>query len=165
MQNWKAIAAVGAVVVVVVVAVIVARDVVRPWLRDRKTKSDSVAYQADTNVTVGPAAPAQRGARKKTCEDAISSYHGPSTGPDEQADKQTAAVLNDGHYLGSCHVPSSTAVSVCAAVEHGVAVGVTVTTDPADASTTACIDDQVRALRFPSSPGLSIARTTFKAQQ
>jgi len=164
MQNWKAIAAVGAVVVVVVVAIIAARDVVRPWLRERKTKSDSVAYQADTNVTVGPAAPVQHAARAKTCEEVISSYHGPSTGPDEQADKQTAAVLNDGHYLGRCHVPDTMAVSVCAAVEHGVAVGVTVTTEPGNPAIAACIDGQVRALRFPSSQGLSIARTTFKAQ-
>src|SRR6202012_857201 len=39
-------------------------------------------------------------------------------------------VLNKGTYLNACGVPANMSVNVCAAVQNGRAVGVTVTTNP-----------------------------------
>ena len=44
---------------------------------------------------------------------------------------QFAGVLNNGSYIVACGTPRSMHVNVCAAVQNGRAVGVTVTTDPA----------------------------------
>jgi hypothetical protein len=54
-------------------------------------------------------------------------------------------------------------VNVCAAVQNGRAVGVTVTTNPASPGIASCVAGQVRALPFPSHPRLDVARTTFSA--
>lgn len=76
---------------------------------------------------------------------------------------QLGAVLNTGSYLNSCGVPSNMSVNVCAAIQNGRAVGVTVTTTPRSAKA-GCIAGQIRKLRFPSNPKLDITRTTFAAQ-
>jgi hypothetical protein len=76
---------------------------------------------------------------------------------------QLGAVLNTGSYLNACGVPESMSVSVCAAIQNGRAVGVTVTTKPRSAKAS-CISRQIRNLRFPSNPKLDITRTNFAAQ-
>lgn len=73
------------------------------------------------------------------------------------------AVLNRGSYLNSCGVPPSTEVNICAAVQNGRAVGVTVTTRPSNPGINSCVAGAVRGLSFPSHPRLDVSRTTFAA--
>lgn len=75
---------------------------------------------------------------------------------------QFAAVLNNGSYLNGCGVPESTQVNICAAVQNGRAVGVTVTTSPSNPAANSCVAGKIRGISFPSNPKLDIARTTFK---
>jgi hypothetical protein len=70
-------------------------------------------------------------------------------------------VLNDGSYLKMCAVPDTTGVEVCAAIQRGRAVGVTITTDPSDPVLERCVAVRVRSLRFPSYPALQVAKSTF----
>jgi hypothetical protein len=74
------------------------------------------------------------------------------------------AVLNRGTYLNSCGVPSNMAVSVCVAVQNGVALGVSVRTDPSNPGIASCISGAVRGLGYPSHPRLDVTRTHFKAE-
>jgi hypothetical protein len=74
-----------------------------------------------------------------------------------------AAVLNRGTYLNSCGVPSNMSVSVCAAVQNGRAVGVTVNTKPNNRGIASCVANSVRGMGFPAHPRLDVARTHFKA--
>lgn len=74
------------------------------------------------------------------------------------------AVLNRGSYLNSCGVPSDMSVSICAAVQNGRAVGVTVVTTPRNAGIASCVAGQIRGMSFPSHPRLDVTRTTFAAQ-
>lgn len=71
------------------------------------------------------------------------------------------AVLGNGAYLNSCGVPDSMGVNVCAAVQNGRAVGVTVTTTPRNPGIQSCIAGRVRNMSFPSHPKLDVSRTTF----
>ena len=70
-------------------------------------------------------------------------------------------VLNKGTYLNSCGVPSNMGVTICAAVQNGRAVGVTVTTTPPNKGISGCISGAVRGLSFPSHPRLDVTTTTF----
>jgi hypothetical protein len=76
---------------------------------------------------------------------------------------QYASIMNNGAYLNRCGVPSNVAVSICAAVQNGRAVGVTVTTTPTHGSRS-CIASQVRGMSFPSHPKLDVVRVSFAAQ-
>jgi eukaryotic-like serine/threonine-protein kinase len=85
-------------------------------------------------------------------------------GPRGQADitaSQYSSVLNRGSYFGHCGVPDSMNINICAAVQNGRAVGVTVTTRPPDRRAQSCIAAAVRGLRFPSNPKLDVTRTQF----
>jgi hypothetical protein len=87
-----------------------------------------------------------------------------SMGEQGQADLtqgQYGRVLNGGGYLSHCGVPHSMSVSICAAVQNGRAVGVTVSTQPSDSKKVACITSAVRGLSFPSHPKLDVTRTRF----
>ncbi len=102
-----------------------------------------------------------------SCEGAQARYveeykMGNETPPDLTAGAY-GAVLNKGGYLNACGVPQSTEVNICAAVQNGRAVGVTVTTSPPNPGVSSCIAAQVRGLPFPSHPRLDVARTTFAA--
>jgi hypothetical protein len=102
-----------------------------------------------------------------SCEAAQSAYvQEMKMGEKQKADLtvgQLGAVLNTGSYLNACGVPSSMSVSVCAAIQNGRAVGVTVTTTPRSGGIAGCVSRQIRGLRFPSNPKLDITRTTFAA--
>ena len=74
---------------------------------------------------------------------------------------QFASVLNNGSYITACGTPGSMKVTVCAAVQNGRAVGVTVTTEPHNGGISSCIAGRVRAMSFPSNPKLDIATTRF----
>lgn len=102
-----------------------------------------------------------------SCESAQARYveeykMGSDTPPDLTAGAY-GAVLNRGTYLNSCGVPSNMSVNVCAAVQNGRAVGVTVTTNPPNPGIASCISGAVRGLPFPSHPRLDVTRTTFAA--
>jgi hypothetical protein len=86
---------------------------------------------------------------------------GGSKGPADLTAGQFGSILNNGSYVVACGTPQSTHVHVCAAVQNGRAVGVTVTTDPPSPGIASCIAGKVRAMSFPSSPRLDIARTNF----
>ncbi|MFO0761807.1 MAG: hypothetical protein U0359_35530 [Byssovorax sp.] len=98
-------------------------------------------------------------ARNKYVED----YRIGDNGPPDLSAGAYGAVLNKGTYLNSCGVPSSMAVTICAAVQNGRAVGVTVTTNPPDGRISSCISGAVRGLPFPSHPRLDVTTTTFAA--
>lgn len=72
-----------------------------------------------------------------------------------------ASVLERGSYLLPCGVPAGMALDVCAAVQDGHAVGVTVVTRPANAGVAACVRNAVAAIAFPRSPRLDVTRTRF----
>ena len=105
-----------------------------------------------------------------SCEGAQSRYveeykiGGNNTPPDLTAG-QYARVLNNGSYLNACSVPSNMEVSVCAAVQNGRAVGVTVSTNPSNPGIASCVAGQVRSMSFPAHPRLDVARTTFGAMK
>jgi hypothetical protein len=101
-----------------------------------------------------------------SCEAAQAKYVeeykiGGGTGQPDLTAGAYGAVLNRGSYLNSCGVPSNMEVDVCAAVQNGRAVGVTVRTSPSNGGIASCVAGQVRALPFPSHPRLDVARTHF----
>jgi hypothetical protein len=104
----------------------------------------------------------------QSCEAAMDAYNEEkSMGDEGQADitaGQYGRVLNSGSYFSHCGVPFSMSVSICAAVQNGHAVGVTVTTQPNDAKRATCVASAVRGLNFPSHPKLDVTRTRFDAQ-
>lgn len=72
--------------------------------------------------------------------------------------------LNRGTYLNSCGVPPSMSVSICAAVQNGRAVGVTVRTNPSNGGIAGCVRSAVFGMSFPAHPRMDIATTHFKSQ-
>jgi len=102
----------------------------------------------------------------KSCEQAVREYvqaAQPSTVP-----KATPAppsrygdVLNRGTYFAHCPVPDSAEIRICAAIQDGQPLGVTVSTVPALAEAEDCIASGVAGLRFPPSPGVDVVRTQF----
>lgn len=104
-----------------------------------------------------------------SCESAVAAYNevlnmGDKKGQADITRGQYAGVLNNGSYVSACGAPASMAVNVCAAVQNGRAVGVTVTTKPHNAGIASCIASKVRGMSFPSNPKLDVARTTFAAE-
>jgi hypothetical protein len=104
----------------------------------------------------------------QSCEAAMDAYNEEkSMGQQGQADisaGQFGRVLNGGGYFSHCGVPLSMNVNICAAVQGGRAVGVTVSTQPNDPKKEACITSAVRGLSFPSHPKLDVTRTRFASQ-
>lgn len=105
--------------------------------------------------------------KSMSCEAAIAAYNEQwamdgNRGPRDISAEQYGAVLNSGAYFGHCGVPSSMGVSICAAVQDGRAVGVTVTTSPRSNEVRRCIASAVRGLAFPSHPRMDVTTTVFK---
>jgi hypothetical protein len=101
-----------------------------------------------------------------SCETAQSAYVEEMNvgGPRGQADitaGQYGAVLNRGSYFGHCGVPESMGLSICAAVQNGRAVGVTIISKPRDRRVESCVAAAVRGISFPSHPKLDVTRTQF----
>ena len=71
-------------------------------------------------------------------------------------------VLNNGSYVIGCGAPESMTVSICAAIQNGRAVGVSVSTIPPDGRVSSCVTGAVRGMGFPSHPNLDVTRTVFK---
>lgn len=74
-----------------------------------------------------------------------------------------ADVLENGAYLSPCAIPERTSLDICAAVQGGRAVGVTVVTRPEDGRVNACVRGAVASLTFPTNPRLDVTRTRFEA--
>jgi len=84
------------------------------------------------------------------------------TGPSaDLREDDFAAVLNNGGYLGPCDVPSESRVRICAAVQNGKAVGVTVLLDPPVTTIEVCVAGQVRQLSFPSNAKMDFVNVMF----
>lgn len=121
-----------------------------------------------------PDAPSSAPSRKRrgggkvlSCEAAIAAYKeewtiGKSSGPRDLTAEQYGAVLNGGAYFRHCGVPGRMGVKICAAVQNGQAVGVTVTTSPRSSKISRCIAGAVRGLSFPSHPRMDVTTTVFK---
>lgn len=171
------ILAVGAVVAVAAIWFVTARG----------KKSDDVTVHGDTALNV-ETDDALKGRKKaggngahvtgsqggfpmiaggQSCESAQNSYvEEMKIGQRGQADitaGQYGAILNSGSYFAGCGVPDSMSINICAAVQNGKAVGVTVSTSPSNPRVASCINASVRRLNFPSHPKLDVTRTTFAA--
>lgn len=81
--------------------------------------------------------------------------------PADITQAQYGAVLNNGAYLNGCGVPSDMSVDICAAIQNGRAVGVTVRTTPNNGRIAACVAGRIRGINFPSHPKLDVTRTHF----
>ena len=173
----KTIAGVGIVAALVaVVAVLI--------FRSQGTTNDAIAVHADEGIAIETDAglkadrkrAAKGGVRRAggvpqlsggmSCEQARDRYVEEIKigGGNVQADltaNQYASVLNHGSYITACGTPDSTKVNICAAVQNGRAVGVTVTTNPPSAPLANCIAGKIRAMSFPVHPKLDIVRTAF----
>lgn len=81
--------------------------------------------------------------------------------PKDLSREDFAQVLGRGTYFSHCAVPDNSAVDICVAVQHGRAIGVTVTTNPGTQSLSQCVARAVRGLSFPSHPAADVVRTRF----
>jgi hypothetical protein len=101
-----------------------------------------------------------------TCEQARDQYveeinvGGAAQAADLKAE-DFAAVLNNGAYLNPCDVPTTSKVVICAAVQNGRAVGVTVLLDPPSPTVEICVAGQVRQLAFPAHAKMDIVNVNF----
>jgi hypothetical protein len=100
-----------------------------------------------------------------TCEQARDAYvEEVSIGARGQSDLSAddfAAVLNRGTYLEPCALPSNSKLRICAAVQNGQAVGVTVAAEPSAADVEVCIAKEVRKLAFPSHVKMDVVNVQF----
>jgi eukaryotic-like serine/threonine-protein kinase len=100
-----------------------------------------------------------------TCEQARESYNEEiNVGARGQADLTAddfAAVLNRGSYLEPCAVPTSSKLRICAAVQNGQAVGVTVTAEPSAPEVEICVAKEVRKLAFPTHGKMDVVSVQF----
>ena len=118
-------------------------------------------------VSASPAAASAGGSSDgTTCEQARDQYveeinvGGPAQAADLKAE-DFAAVLNNGGYLNPCEVPTTSKVIICASVQNGRAVGVTVLLDPPNPPVEICVAGQVRQLAFPAHAKLDVVNVTF----
>jgi hypothetical protein len=108
-----------------------------------------------------------RAASLPSCESASATANqtvdvGKSPGAPDLTRDAFAAVLEDGTYLNHCSIPARSALAICAAVQNGKVVGLTVTSEPRSPAINACVRRAVTALRFPANPRLDITRTRFE---
>jgi hypothetical protein len=155
------------------------------FVKTRQAKQDEIAVQSDTatNVEADTALNVGKGKRKggrvvgksggypilgggQSCESAQAAYVEEMTvgGPRGQADitgNQYGNILNRGSYFAHCGVPGDVSINICAAVQNGRAVGVSVRTSPRNPRLEGCVAGGVRGLSFPSHPKLDVTRTSF----
>jgi hypothetical protein len=100
-----------------------------------------------------------------SCEAAVNAYvEEIKIGGAAQADitqGQYASIMNNGSYFAGCGVPNSMSLKICAAVQNGRAVGVTVSTSPSSPGIASCVAGGVRRLSFPAHPKLDVVRVSF----
>ncbi len=154
------------------------------YLKVRAARNDAIEVEGENGINVESAG-GLKGANKKagsrvgtapggfpilaggmSCEQARARYVEEISigGPKGQADltaNQFGSVLNNGGYVVGCGAPQSMHVNVCAAVQNGRAVGVTISTEPPNGGIAGCVANAVRRMSFPSNPKLDIATTRF----
>lgn len=158
------------------------------FLTQRGARNDEIVVHEDTAANVeadaGLNVPKKKGGAGKrvvgksgnypllgggmSCEAAQNAYvEEMKMGVRGQADLsagQFQSVLGRGTYFSHCGVPSNMSINICAAVQNGRAVGVSVRTSPPSPKHQSCIAGGVRRLSFPSHPKLDVTRTSFAAQ-
>jgi hypothetical protein len=115
-----------------------------------------------------PESDAARPVAGLSCEAAVARSReeitiGGARGPADVTRDAYASILENGRYLSGCAVPDRTVFEVCAAVQNGRAVGVTVTSNPPNAALNGCVRRAVSRLRFPTNPRLDVTHTRFEA--
>jgi hypothetical protein len=103
-----------------------------------------------------------------SCEAAIARNReeltiGAARGPADITRDAYASILENGRYLSSCSLPARTVFEICAAVQNGRAVGITVASNPANAKLNACVRRAVSRLKLPNTSRLDVTRTRFDA--
>lgn len=141
---------------------------------------DSLFERSEARPSRAPAAGADRepvapGADRdpapvsvSSCEAAIARNDeqleiGVRRGPADITREAYASILQHGGYLTGCSIPERTVFEICAAVKNGRAVGVTVSSSPANAPLNACVRRAVSRLKFPQSERLDVTHTRFDA--
>jgi hypothetical protein len=107
-----------------------------------------------------------RNNRLPSCEAALESAHqdvdfSQNNGAADLPTSAIAAVLENGVWLTSCGVPTSTSLDVCVAIRGGNVIGVSVVSRPLNSEVTACVRRRASSLQFPYSSHVDIARTRF----
>lgn len=99
----------------------------------------------------------------KSCDEALLDYEPTEKEAETKSPSagQYGAVLNRSTYFSHCNVPTTTKLSICAAIQNGSAVGVTVETRPYQPELAECVAKSVLGLKFPSRPRLDVTKTTF----
>ena len=101
----------------------------------------------------------------KTCEQARDAYTDEvsmsARGQNDLSADDFAAVLNSGTYLEPCALPSNSKLRICAAVQNGQAVGVTVAAEPTAPDIEVCIAKEVRKLTFPAHAKMDVVNVQF----
>jgi hypothetical protein len=179
-----------ALIGVVVIGALVAAAAIWLVAR-RGSRSDAIAVHGDTATNVDIDGGLKGGATQRpgggggkgvvgvsngipilaggmSCEGAIAAYKGDEVtiggGQKAQADLtagQYGSILNKGTYFAHCGAPDDMQINICAAVQNGRAVGVSVSVKPNNPGVASCIAGGVRGLSFPSRPNLDVTRTTF----
>lgn len=103
-----------------------------------------------------------------SCEAAIARNReeltiGGPRGPADVTRDAYASILENGRYLSACSIPERTVFEVCAAVQNGRAVGITVASNPPSTAVNSCVRRAVSGLKFPANPRLDVTRTRFDA--
>jgi hypothetical protein len=130
------------------------------------TKAPESSPQS-TPVRTVESVPAGKGSSDgMTCEQARDAHPdelsiGAKGGQGDLSASDFAAVLNHGAYLEPCALPSSSRLRICAAVQNGQAIGVTVAAEPAASDIEICIAKEVRKLAFPSNAKLDVVNVQF----
>jgi hypothetical protein len=135
------------------------------------------AASADPMRAAGPplgsAAPGRSSAagrgrdeRATSCEGAIAAHRqrvtsGKNLGPAKLTFGRNRSIIENGSYLVPCRLPENLELRVCAAIQHGRAVGVTVHTSPLDRRVRDCVAQAVRELEFPPDSQLDVTRAYF----
>ncbi len=88
---------------------------------------------------------------------------GGARGPADITRDAYAAILENGRYLSGCSIPERSVFEICAAVQNGRTVGITVTSSPRSPGLESCVRRAVSRLKFPSNSRLDVTHTRFDA--
>jgi hypothetical protein len=88
---------------------------------------------------------------------------GGARGPADITRDAYAAILENGRYLSGCSIPERTVFQICAAVQNGRAIGITVVSNPRNAGVESCVRRAVSRLKFPANSRLDVTHTRFDA--
>jgi hypothetical protein len=124
--------------------------------------------EPEPDTSRAPETDASRPAVALSCEAAIARNReevtiGGPRGPADVTRDSYASILENGRYLSACSIPERTVFEVCAAVQNGRAVGITVASNPPSAAVNSCVRRAVSGLKFPANARLDVTRTRFDA--